>query len=67
MAYDGDFNNLSRRTVSDKVLSDKTFNIAKNVKYDGYQRDLASILFKFFLTKNLLALILQLSPHGQRT
>ena len=33
MAY-GDFKDLKRRTVSDKSLRDKTFNIAKNPKYD---------------------------------
>ena len=37
MAY-GDFKDLARRTASDKVLRDKAFNIAKNPKYDGYQR-----------------------------
>ena len=34
----GDFKDLKRRTASDKVLRDKAFNIAKNLKYDGYQR-----------------------------
>ena len=43
MAY-GDFKNLPRRTASDKVLCEKTFNIAKNPKYYGYQRGLASSL-----------------------
>ena len=37
MAY-GDFKDLAKRTASDKVLRDKTFNIAENLKYDGYQR-----------------------------
>ena len=36
----GDFKDLARRTVSDKILRDKAFNIAKNLKYDGYQRGL---------------------------
>ena len=36
MAY-GEFKDLTRRTVSDKILRDKAFNIAKNPKYDGYQ------------------------------
>ena len=44
----GDFKDLTRRTVSDKVLRDKAFNIAKNPKYDGYQRGLASIIYKSF-------------------
>ena len=47
MAY-VDFKDLNRRTIADKVLHDKAFNIAKNTKYDGYQRGLASILYKFF-------------------
>ena len=37
MAYGG-FKDLNRRSVADKVLHDKAFNIAKNPKYDGYQR-----------------------------
>ena len=39
---------LSRITASDKVLRDKAFNIARNPKHDGYQRELASMLYKFF-------------------
>ena len=51
MAY-GDFKDLARRTASDKVLRDKAFNIAKNPKYDGYQRGLASMFYKFFDKKS---------------
>ena len=47
MVY-GDFEDLAKRTASDKVLRDKAFNIAKNPKYDGYQRGLASIVYNFF-------------------
>ena len=47
MAYGG-FKDLKRRTNSDKVLRDKAFNIAKNPKYDGYQRELASMVYNFF-------------------
>ena len=50
MAY-GDFKDLKRRTASDKILRDKAFNIAKNPKYDGYQRGLASTVYKFFVKK----------------
>ena len=42
----GDFKDLARRTASDKILRDKAFNIAKNPKYDGYQRRLASMAYK---------------------
>ena len=45
MAY-GDFKYLARRIASDKVLRYKAFNIAKNPKYDGYQRELASMVYK---------------------
>ena len=48
----GDFKDLARRTASDKVLRDKAFNIAKNPKYDGYQRGLASMVYKFFDKKS---------------
>ena len=39
---------LKRRIFSNKVLRDKAFNVAKDPKYDGYQRGLASIVHKFF-------------------
>ena len=47
IAY-GHFKDLERRTKSDKVLRDKAFKIASNSKYDGYQRGLASMVYKFF-------------------
>ena len=47
MAY-GDFKDLSRGTAADKVLRGKAFNIAKDPKNDGYQRRLASMVYKFF-------------------
>ena len=47
MAY-GDFKDLPRRTASDKILHDKAFDIAKNPKYDGYQRGLTSMVYKCF-------------------
>ena len=51
MAY-GDFKDLARRTATDKVLRDKAFNIAKNPKFDGYQRGLASMVYIFFDKKS---------------
>ena len=42
------FKNLTRRIISDKILRDKAFNIAKNWKYDGYQREHVSIVYIFF-------------------
>ena len=43
MAY-WDFKHLKRRTFSEKVLRDKEFNNAKNPKYNGYRRGLASMV-----------------------
>ena len=39
---------LERRTQSDNVLKGKAFEIANNPKYDGYQRGLVSMVYKFF-------------------
>ena len=39
---------LKKRTMADKVLRDKAFKIAGDQKYDGYQRWLASMVYKFF-------------------
>ena len=47
MVY-GDFKDLTRRTASDEILRDKAFGIAKNSKYDRYQRGLASMVYKIF-------------------
>ena len=38
---------LAIRTVSDKILKGKAYEIAINSKYDGYQRGLASMVDKF--------------------
>ena len=47
MAY-GDFKDLAKITGSHKVLRNKAFNIAKNPKYNGYQRGLASMVYRLF-------------------
>ena len=51
VAY-GDFKDLARRTASDKFWRDQAFYIAKNLKYDGYQRGIASMVYKFFDKKS---------------
>ena len=61
MAY-GYFKDLGKRAASDNVLRDKAFNIAKNLKYDGYQRGLASMVYNFFDKKS--ALLADKSPTG---
>ena len=47
----GGFKDSHKRTAADKVLLDKAFTIAKIPKYDGYQRELATIVYKFFNKK----------------
>ena len=47
-----DSKDLSKRTQSDKVLKDKAFAIANHPKHDGYQRGLASMVYKFFGKKS---------------
>ena len=55
MAY-GKSKELVKRTESDRVLRDKVFKIASNPKYNGFQRGLALMVYKF-LIKNQLCLI----------
>ena len=47
-----DSKDLIKRTVADKILKNKAFDIAKDPKYDGYQRGLASMVYKFFDKKS---------------
>ena len=51
MAY-GKSKDLIKRTQSDKVLKDKASKIASHPKYDGYQKGLASMVYKFFDKKS---------------
>ena len=61
MAY-GDFQDLARRTTSDKALRDKTFNIDINPKYDRYQGGLTSTVYTFFIKNpQVLMLIIKLN------
>ena len=46
-----DSKDLTKRTVADKNLKNKVFDIAKDPKCDGYQRGLASMVYKFFNKK----------------
>ena len=47
-----DHKDLINRAEADKVLRDKAYDIASNPKYDGYQRGLASMVYKFFDKKS---------------
>ena len=42
-----DSKDLAKRTISDTILNDKAYEIARNHKYDEYQRTLASMVYKF--------------------
>ena len=48
-----DHKDLINRTKSDKFLRDKAYDIASNPEYDGYQRGLASMVYKFFDKKSM--------------
>ena len=62
IAY-GDFKDLKKRTIADKVLRDKVFKISSDEKYDGYQRGLASVVYKCFdkKTKEAVSLLIMRS------
>ena len=50
MAYN--FKDLKRRTFADKVLKDKAYNTANNLSHhNGYERYLATLVYKFFNKK----------------
>ena len=62
MTYE-DFNDLVRRTTSDKILRNKTFNITKNPKYDRYQRG-QKAMFQIGLKQFLRIKKLKTLCHG---
>ena len=43
-----DSKDLPKRTISGKILRDRAYEFARNLNYDGYQRALASMIYKFF-------------------
>ena len=48
----GKTKDLVKRTQSDKDLKDKAFKLVSNPNYDGYQRGLTSVFYKFFYKKS---------------
>ena len=66
LAY-GKSKDLAKRTESDKVLRDKAFEIASDPKYDGYQRGLASMVYKFFDKKSSSGSGVATEPNYQLT
>ena len=65
MAY-GDSKDLKKRTAAHKVLRDKAFNIAKNPKHDGYQKGLASMVYKFFDKKTKCSGVTKSIPQNEQ-
>ena len=57
-----DHKDLINRTKTDKVLRDKVYDIASNPEYNGYQRGLASMVYKSFDKKSILT-VLDDEPH----
>ena len=55
MVY-GKSKDIANGTQSDRLLIDKPFKIASDPKYDGYQRGLASMAYKFFDEKPIVLL-----------
>ena len=72
VAY-SDSKDLAKRTISYKNLKERSYEIAISHKYDGYQRGLTSMVYKFFDKKTesganvngLLAQKLQISKKGK--
>ena len=42
-----DSKDLPKRTISNKILRDRAHEITRNYNYDGYQRALACVGYKF--------------------
>ena len=51
-AYYSDGKDLAKRTISEKILKDRAYEIDRKLKYDGYQKGLVSMVYKFFDKKN---------------
>ena len=47
-----DSKDLAKRTISDKVLKGRTYEISRNCNYDGYQSALAGMIYKCFNKKD---------------
>ena len=62
-----DSKDLTKRTVADKILKNKAFDIAKDPKYDGYQRGLASMVYNLFDKKSEGGGVKLIPQNEQRT
>ena len=62
-----DHKDLINRTEADKVLKDKAYDIASNPEYDGYQRGLASMVYKCFDKKSMGSGVKKLKDTAKHT
>ena len=46
-----DSKDLAKKTVSDKILKDRAYQEVRSRNYDGYQRTVASMVYKFLIRK----------------
>ena len=46
-----DSKDLVKRTISGKIFNDRAYEIARNCKYNVYQRALTSMVYKFLIRK----------------
>ena len=47
------YKDVENRLISDQKLRNSAYDVASNPKYDGYQRGLASMVYKFFDKKSM--------------
>ena len=64
MVY-GKSKDLAKKPQADKVLKDKAFKIASDPKYDGYQRGLASMIYRFCDKKSIGSGVAAIEPNYQ--
>ena len=46
-----DSKDLPKKTISEKILKNRAYEIARNRKYDGHHKALANMVYKFFNKK----------------
>ena len=66
-AYSDSKDLITKRTIADKNLKNRAFDIAKDPKYDGFQRGLASMVYKFFDSKVSGSSVKLISENEQLT
>ena len=59
----GDFKDFSRMTAPHKLSSGKAFNMAKNPRFNSYQRELASMIYQLFDLKSGCAIKSKVIPN----